>query len=47
MSLNASKRKPKCDAMFAHMDAGGRKEDGPLVDVSDVAWEHFEYIVDE
>lgn len=24
--------KAKCDAMFAHLEAGGAKEDGPLVD---------------
>ncbi len=25
--------KEKCDAMFAHLEDGGAKEDGPLVDV--------------
>lgn len=35
MSMNsfiAKHGKSKCDAMFAHLEAGGKKEDGPLLD---------------
>lgn len=31
-SFVAKHGKEKCDAMFAHLEAGGKKEDGPVAD---------------
>ncbi|ELQ8317587.1 TPA: hypothetical protein L6A34_31420 [Pseudomonas aeruginosa] len=31
-SFVAKHGKEKCDAMFAHLEAGGNKEDGPVAD---------------